>query len=73
VDILDFAGRHLDEPDLVLPHPRLSERAFVLQPWAQVAPLDRPGGLGPTVAELAAAMAADRVEPAPEFTLGADL
>lgn len=38
LDILDFAGRTVDEPDLVLPHPRAEQRAFVLVPWASVAP-----------------------------------
>lgn len=69
VDILDFGGRQMDEPDLVLPHPRLVERLFVLEPWAALAPDDRPGGRGPTVAELASALDADDVTPAPEFTL----
>lgn len=38
VDVLDFDGLVLDDPDLVLPHPRAHERAFVLVPWAAVAP-----------------------------------
>jgi len=55
VDILDFAGRTVDEPDLVLPHPRAAERAFVLVPWAMLSPDDRLGGPdGPRVADLAA-------------------
>ena len=54
-DILDFAGRTVDEPDLVLPHPRAAERAFVLVPWAMLSPDDRLGGPdGPRVADLAA-------------------
>ena len=44
LDILDFAGRTLDEPDLVLPHPRAAQRAFVLVPWASVAPGDQLAG-----------------------------
>jgi len=38
VDVLDVDGLVLDDPDLVLPHPRAHERAFVLVPWAAVAP-----------------------------------
>jgi len=29
VDILLFGGRHVHEPDLVIPHPRLAERPFI--------------------------------------------
>jgi 2-amino-4-hydroxy-6-hydroxymethyldihydropteridine diphosphokinase len=38
IDILDYAGQAIDEPGLTLPHPRLTERAFVLVPLAEVAP-----------------------------------
>ena len=31
VDILFFEDRKVDEPDLVIPHPRIKERPFVLQ------------------------------------------
>ena len=29
IDILLFGGRHVHEPDLVIPHPRLAERPFI--------------------------------------------
>ena len=38
VDVVDYDGIALDEPDLVLPHPRARERAFVLAPWLMVDP-----------------------------------
>ena len=38
LDILDYDGRVEAGPPLVLPHPRLQERAFVLLPLADVAP-----------------------------------
>jgi 2-amino-4-hydroxy-6-hydroxymethyldihydropteridine diphosphokinase len=38
IDILAYDDVTLDEPDLALPHPRLTERAFVLLPLAEVAP-----------------------------------
>jgi len=40
VDVLLFDGpdHRIDEPDLVVPHPRLWERAFVVVPLADVAP-----------------------------------
>ena len=38
IDILDYDGLALDEPGLTLPHPRLTERGFVLIPLAEIAP-----------------------------------
>lgn len=69
VDILDFGGRRLAEPDLLLPHPRLASRPFVLLPWAAIAPDDRPGGTGPTVGELLGAVATADVVPVPGLSL----
>ena len=38
VDILWIDGVEVDEPDLQVPHPRMWERRFVLEPLADVAP-----------------------------------
>jgi 2-amino-4-hydroxy-6-hydroxymethyldihydropteridine diphosphokinase len=38
VDVLFVGDTVVDEPDLVVPHPRLYERAFVLAPLADLAP-----------------------------------
>lgn len=38
VDILTFRDQKIGEPDLVVPHPRIAERAFVLVPLKDVAP-----------------------------------
>jgi 2-amino-4-hydroxy-6-hydroxymethyldihydropteridine diphosphokinase len=38
IDILDYDGVALDDSGLMLPHPRLTERAFVLVPLAEIAP-----------------------------------
>jgi 2-amino-4-hydroxy-6-hydroxymethyldihydropteridine diphosphokinase len=38
IDLLACGDLSLNEPDLVLPHPRLFERAFVLVPLAEIAP-----------------------------------
>lgn len=44
LDLLLYGGRQIDEPGLVVPHPRLHERPFVLLPLADVAPeLEVPG------------------------------
>jgi 2-amino-4-hydroxy-6-hydroxymethyldihydropteridine diphosphokinase len=36
LDILAYDERRVDEPDLVIPHPRLAERAFALVPLAEI-------------------------------------
>ncbi len=38
IDILAYDDVALDEPDLHIPHPRMTERAFVLVPLAEIAP-----------------------------------
>ena len=38
LDILTYGTRRIREPDLVVPHPRLRQRAFVLVPLADIAP-----------------------------------
>lgn len=38
LDLLLYADEVLDTAELVLPHPRLHERAFVLMPLAEIAP-----------------------------------
>ncbi|MEQ0774107.1 2-amino-4-hydroxy-6-hydroxymethyldihydropteridine diphosphokinase [Paraburkholderia tropica] len=44
IDILLYGGEIIDEPDLMVPHPRMTVRAFVLAPLAEVDPeLEIPG------------------------------
>jgi 2-amino-4-hydroxy-6-hydroxymethyldihydropteridine diphosphokinase len=38
VDLLLYGAEVIDEPDLVVPHPRMTERRFVLEPAAEIAP-----------------------------------
>ena len=38
LDLLLFDDRVVDTPELTVPHPRLTERRFVLEPLAEVAP-----------------------------------
>ena len=38
VDILLFDEEQIDEPDLVVPHPRMKQRAFVLLPLLELEP-----------------------------------
>ncbi|MEP7132226.1 MAG: 2-amino-4-hydroxy-6-hydroxymethyldihydropteridine diphosphokinase [Acidobacteriota bacterium] len=52
LDILDFAGLVRTRPDPVLPHPRLSERRFVLEPLNEIAPEWRHPVTGSTAARM---------------------
>jgi 2-amino-4-hydroxy-6-hydroxymethyldihydropteridine diphosphokinase len=38
LDLLAFGSEIRSTPELVLPHPRAHLRAFVLEPWAEIAP-----------------------------------
>ena len=62
LDVLDYDGRAYRDDDLVLPHPRIAERAFVLVPLAEIAPDLVIGGRG--VAELLAAVDRAGIDPA---------
>ncbi len=46
VDILSYEGVTSDDPELLLPHPRSQERAFVLAPWLDADPTAELPGLG---------------------------
>ena len=60
LDLLLYGDQVINEPDLVVPHPRLHERAFVLVPLAEIAPdLVLPGGAA--VGALRAAITGQRV------------
>lgn len=38
LDLILFGDKQIEEPGLVVPHPRFRERLFVLEPLAEVAP-----------------------------------
>lgn len=52
IDILFYEDLILDSPDLVIPHPRLAERAFVVVPLKEIAPNLIHPLLGLTIEEL---------------------
>jgi len=52
LDLILFGQSIVNEPDLVVPHPRFRERGFVLAPLCQVAPELVDPVSGRTVAEL---------------------
>ena len=63
VDLIVVGDRRADEEDLVLPHPRAAERAFVLVPWLDLEPEAEIPGVGP-VAELVEKTGREGVAPA---------
>ncbi len=63
IDILSFEDRIIDRHDLVLPHPRLTERRFVLEPLVEIAPDWRHPVEDKTAAELLEELNGEVVRP----------
>jgi 2-amino-4-hydroxy-6-hydroxymethyldihydropteridine diphosphokinase len=53
LDLLLYGDEMIDEPGLVVPHPLLPDRLFVLRPLAELAPLLKIPGSGTVQAALA--------------------
>ena len=70
LDILLFDQLTGQDPKLSVPHPRMRERAFVLEPLAEIAATERFPDSGETVAEACAKI---RRKPGPGVTLRPDL
>jgi 2-amino-4-hydroxy-6-hydroxymethyldihydropteridine pyrophosphokinase len=68
VDVLLVGDAVVSEPDLVVPHPRMWERGFVLAPLHDVAPdrVDVPAGGWPGVSRVGDPPLVPRIERAPE-------
>jgi 2-amino-4-hydroxy-6-hydroxymethyldihydropteridine diphosphokinase len=60
LDILDYQGEVMNATSLVLPHPRLHERRFVLMPIAEIAADWRHPILGLTAAQLLARLSSEQ-------------
>ncbi len=52
LDLLVYGDRIIEEPGLSVPHPRMAERRFVLEPLAAIAPDLGVPGLGKRVRDL---------------------
>ncbi len=59
LDLLLFGDLVIEAPGLIVPHPRMHRRRFVLEPLCQIAPNAWHPGLRKTVAELLGELAAD--------------
>lgn len=68
VDLIAVDEEQIDEPDLVIPHPRAAERAFVLVPWSAVDPEAALPGIG-RVVDLLSRVDASGVRPRPDLVL----
>ncbi len=53
IDILLYDNRVIEQPGLIVPHPLMQERLFVMAPLAEIAPFERHPLLGQTFIELA--------------------
>ncbi len=75
LDILLYGARVISEPGLIVPHPRLHLRRFVLAPLAELAPELRHPLLNKTVQELLAQLTdrsvVRRLDPQPSQRYGA--
>lgn len=56
LDLILFGDAVIDEPGLIVPHPRFRERRFVLEPLAEIAPAWLDPVTGRTVSDLLRAL-----------------
>ena len=59
IDILDYQSVILKDKDLILPHPGITERLFVLKPWSDIAPAYRLENMKKNIYELMSDMKLD--------------
>ena len=62
LDILFYEDQIIEQPNLIIPHPRLHERAFVLLPLADLAPDLKHPLLSITVSDLLAEVGRNGIE-----------
>jgi 2-amino-4-hydroxy-6-hydroxymethyldihydropteridine diphosphokinase len=61
LDLLLYGNDAINETDLVIPHPRLAERRFVLQPLCEIAPDLQHPLTGTSICELLASLESDEI------------
>ena len=61
IDILLYDDQIINTQDLTIPHPDMTERAFVLIPLVEIAPAVIQPQAGQTIAELAASVAGNSI------------
>jgi 2-amino-4-hydroxy-6-hydroxymethyldihydropteridine diphosphokinase len=66
LDLIDYGGLISDAETLMLPHPRVHERAFVLRPLADIAPTWRHPDTGEGVVALLENVGEAGLEPLPD-------
>ena len=59
LDILFYGDEAVDLPGLTVPHPRIAERRFVLQPLNDIAPQLRHPATGRSVSDMLAGLPPD--------------
>jgi 2-amino-4-hydroxy-6-hydroxymethyldihydropteridine diphosphokinase len=65
LDLIAYDDVSIDQPELMLPHPRLFERAFVLVPLAEIAPQRMIAGR--SVAAVLAGLSTEDIERLPDL------
>ena len=56
LDIISYGSQEVESPDLILPHPRATQRRFVLMPLAEILPEMVLPGQSASIAQLLAAL-----------------
>ena len=59
IDILDYENIILNNKELILPHPGIFERLFVLKPWSDIAPMHKLPNMKKNIYELMSGMKID--------------
>jgi len=70
LDLLLYGDLTLETPDLTIPHPRMHERSFVLDPLAEIAPFVRHPVLRRTIRDLRDAAGSASSKPLTDAGLG---